>query len=324
MPLRARTASPLRKSLEWPFLLALPGAIPILLGIGCALLKSGLRSRDGYVGSERCIACHGKLHPQTVAAWRASRHHVTMQPVRGRAGDASFVIGRQDRRHVQVRRDMQILPSGGWQDDEVPAPHDAIAAEGCRVDAADHCLGCHTTGYFVARREFAEPGVGCEACHGPGKKHADSRGARIEIVDPAMLSRPRQNMVCGQCHSLGKDPSGAHPFPVMREGGAVAPFQPGQDLALGFVDAKPKLERKGWEYSLFVRAVEEYARQLCTDCHDPHGRAGNPSMLKDPTNETCLRCHGLGRARLRFENHGAVGNVTSKLCWSCHRNAHSH
>ena len=298
----------------------------MFLAGSCALLKPARSSLDGYVGSEACISCHGSRHPKIVHAWKASRHHATMQRVRkGAGGEKTLcIIGRPEGKHVRVRADLRIVPSGGWEEDEVAPPHDVIAGGAKDADAGQQCLGCHSTGYFVSRRAFAEHGVGCEACHGPGQKHADSGGSKESIVSPARLSAARGNMVCGQCHSLGKDRSGAYPFPVTRAGEALAPFQPGQDLTAAFADARPKLVRKGWEYSLFVQAAEKYARQLCTDCHDPHGRPGSPAMLKDPTNEICLRCHGVGRARFRFESHGGVGDVTRKLCWSCHPNAHAH
>jgi len=298
----------------------LAAAILLLLAAGCMLLRPESITRDDYVGSDACISCHRKLHPQIVRAWRDGRHHATMQ----QADASDAVIGPLGGRHVLVGPDLRIVPSPGWEDDELFPPHDVIAAPGNSVDAGEQCLGCHSTGYFVAQRACAEPGVGCEACHGPGKKHAEAGGSKERIVNPARLPRARGNMVCGQCHSAGADRSGKHPFPVVRAGNSLAPFRPGQDLATGFVDARPKLARKGWEYSSFAQASGAYSNQSCTDCHDPHGRSAQPSMLKDPTNEICLRCHGVGRARLRFQNHGAVGDVTRKACWACHRNMHAH
>jgi predicted CXXCH cytochrome family protein len=108
------------------------------------------------------------------------------------------------------------------------------------------------------------------------------------------------------------------------DGETLRPFRPGEDLASAFVDAKPKVARKGWEHSTFIRSADRYSAQRCTDCHDPHGRLGGHAMLKDPTSETCLRCHGIGRARLRYQNHASLGDATKKPCWQCHRNAHAH
>ena len=292
---------------------------------------------EGYVGSEKCLLCHRNLHSEIVKSWQDSKHHTTMRLVSENKNilenlkmtsslkkeDVLAIIGHQDKRYVFVRSDFQVFASEQWQDEESDPPHDEIGTEGKKVDATQQCFGCHATGYFVSQKKFAEPGVGCEACHGPGKKHVDSNGLDGTIVNPAKLSPARNRMVCGQCHSLGKDISGKHPFPVMSDGKTRKPFQPGQDLHLGFVDAKPVLVRKGWEYSLFVQSAERYSKQLCTDCHDPHGKE-SPSMLVDATSELCLRCHGVGSDRLAYENHWGLGNVIKWPCWDCHRKAHQH
>ena len=304
----------------------LPVAFLPLLFVGCARMNLAAVSRDSYVGSETCIACHRQRHGGLIAAWRAGTHRATLRTFDGQR--AAGMIGRPGRRHVLLGGDLRIAPSPGWDegDDEEPfePPHDVIAVEPARVDAGRQCLGCHTTGYFVSQRLFAEPGVGCEACHGPGRRHARVKGSKGTIVNPARLSPSRSNMVCGQCHSHGRDRSGGYPFPTAAAGRLRGPFQPGSDLAELFADAKPKLVRKGWEYSLFAQADKRYSRQRCTRCHDAHGRIGKPAMLKDPTNEMCFRCHGLGRARLRYENHWGLGDATKKPCWDCHRNVHSH
>ena len=297
-----------------------------LLAIRCVGPDFADVSKDSYVPSETCVSCHRRTHPGVVSAWRLSRHRTALRLLdRPRT---LGIIGRRDGPHVLLRPDLRIVASPEWREeepeDEPAPPHDVIATQPARVDAGRQCLGCHSTGYFASRRQFAEPGVGCQACHGPGRKHAASRGNKKHIVNPARLSRARSNMVCGQCHSVGRDLSGAHPFPTVRTPSGPGPFQPGGDLARAFVDARPKLVRKGWEYSLFAQADRRYARQLCTDCHDPHGRRGQAAMLKDPTNGICFRCHGLGRARLRYKNHWGLGDATKKPCWTCHQNTHDH
>jgi predicted CXXCH cytochrome family protein len=234
------------------------------------------------------------------------------------------ILGRLDGEYVFIARDFRVIASAAWQREEADAPHDVIGVPGQPVDASRECLGCHSTGYSVSRNAFAEPGIACEACHGPGSRHVDSPSGKDTIIHPGKLPPDRGRMVCGQCHSLGKDPSGNHPFPVMGKGDAARPFMPGEDLAAAFVDARPILVRKGWEYSLLVQSSQPYSTQRCIDCHDPHGKTGHPSMLLDPTSETCLRCHGVGSARLSFENHLGMGDVTKRLCWDCHPNAHSH
>lgn len=294
--------------------------------------------RGAYVGSGKCLECHREQQPAIVQGWQRSAHRRTMTMLRAgdplppgvpwppslQREDVAAMIGPPDREYVFLQRGFRGIAAVAWRREEAVAPHDGISAAGPPVDASRQCLGCHSTGYSVSRRAFAEPGVGCEACHGPGSRHVDSAGAKGTILHPGRLPLDRGLMVCGQCHSLGKDPSGNHPFPVLGTGEAGRSFLPGEDLALAFVDARPKLVRKGWEYSLLIQSSPRYSNQRCTDCHDPHGKAAHVSLLLDPTSETCLRCHGVGDARLRFENHWGLGDVIQRPCWDCHPNAHAH
>jgi hypothetical protein len=86
------------------------------------------------------------------------------------------------------------------------------------------CLPCHTTGYEAATGRYTEPGVTCEACHGPGERYnemmvvgqellgrgdeargrmlleAASRLAR-EAIDRRLVSAERGEVnVCVSCH----------------------------------------------------------------------------------------------------------------------------
>ncbi|HUU27770.1 MAG TPA: cytochrome c3 family protein [archaeon] len=289
----------------------------------------------GYIGSEQCCSCHAGLHPGIVNEWQASTHHRTMKA--GSPGkdlssnpsidpalekkDISAVIGHEDSVYAFVGTDFQVFQSEGFGIKEPFPPHDEIGREGEKTDAGRLCFGCHATGYSVSRKKYAEPGVACEACHGPGKKHLDSGGSKGTIVNPSRLPPEGNRMVCGQCHSLGKDPSGQHPFPVMTGG---EPFKPGDDLTLGFVDDNPVIVTRGAEYSTFVHSPRPYSDQLCTDCHEPHGKAGNPAMLKSPTSALCLRCHGNPLSGVMQVDEKRHWGAYKHTCWLCHEYAHLH
>ena len=49
---------------------------------------------------------------------------------------------------------------------------------------------------------YADDGVGCEACHGPGARHAETK-ARVDVVHPVKRSPEEALAVCGQCHDDG-------------------------------------------------------------------------------------------------------------------------
>jgi hypothetical protein len=84
----------------------------------------------------------------------------------------------------------------------------------------DRCVQCHAThgrprplqsgGYDTL---VAEMGISCEACHGPGEKHAAARRKALEapdelavlddpIVHPGKLDHRLSSQVCGLCHSF--------------------------------------------------------------------------------------------------------------------------
>ena len=44
------------------------------------------------------------------------------------------------------------------------------------------CLPCHTTGYDAATGKYAEPGVTCEGCHGPGERYDEMMVVGQELV----------------------------------------------------------------------------------------------------------------------------------------------
>lgn len=300
----------------------------ILLG-----LTFGDPHNSGYVGSKECLLCHSDFHSEICKGWQTSLHHLGMKLVSGdeniqgnfkinpffKKRDVRYIISNGDSRYVYIGADLQVLPLEWSQ-------NDSVWIERKTVDASQRCFGCHTTGYFVSLKKFIEPGVGCEACHGPGSKHVESDGEEGTIVNPANLDPDHNRMVCGQCHSLGKDSSGLYPFPVVYAGvisltgvKILKPFQPGEDLTLGFIDARPKIIERGQEYSLLVQAPEYYAKHICTDCHDPHDRTENLNMLIDATSGICLRCH---ESKIRdLAGHWGADRAP---CWDCHKYAHTH
>ncbi|HUW32866.1 MAG TPA: multiheme c-type cytochrome [Planctomycetota bacterium] len=195
----------------------------------------------GYAGSAACLACHAKRDAELVRCWQASRHHKTLTILRDaeqaahefglpphEAREAFAVIGSAGGPRVALGRDFIVIASLGWQDEDMfGPPHEVLTGTAWRgIDAAESCLGCHSTGYSVSRRAVVEAGVGCEACHGPGGRHIDSAAGTCETVNPARLDLHRANMVCGQCHSQGIDKTGKYPFPVKPTEQALMPFIP--------------------------------------------------------------------------------------------------
>ena len=176
------------------------------------------------------------------------------------------------------------------------------------VDASKECMACHATGYNVNTVKWNEPGVTCEACHGPGSLHT-ATGDKTKILNPKKLPYDRQAMVCGQCHSHGTDKSGGHPFPIE--------FRPGDDLNKVYIIEK---RDKGAKYSELISSKHIENEIVCTVCHAPHGSVqGIQHQLRKPVNELCMECH----TDKTLSEH-APNSPEGTTCATCHMPGGSH
>jgi hypothetical protein len=85
------------------------------------------------------------------------------------------------------------------------------------------CGGCHSATKGADTGLRAEPGIGCESCHGPGSEHILGKG------DPAKIFNSTDpNQSCAACHSGYNGKKDASRFPIG--------YRPGMNLAdTGFV-----------------------------------------------------------------------------------------
>lgn len=301
-----------------------------LFGFSFGNLKLNMTKIE-YVGSGKCISCHIESHQELVKEWETSSHHLTMKVLTDSEyneciaqtdnKNINAVIGDCKSTFVFVKNDYSLIVPDSFKIDKPFPPHKEIGLIDTKVDASQSCLGCHATGYFVKTRDYIEPGVGCEACHGPGKKHIDTDGSPEAIINPAKISPDKNRMICGQCHSIGTDISGKHPFPVKDN---CIPFQPGSELTDFFVDSKPVKKTKGAEYSTFVDSPEPFSAQLCTDCHAPHGKSENPAMLINNDSILCKKCHSNPLRDIAYVDEKVHWGAVRYKCWNCHEYTHIH
>ena len=169
------------------------------------------------------------------------------------------------------------------------------------------CFRCHTTAPITdgtwlegvdGLGSFAEDGVGCEACHGPGSDHIGAPSAsNIDLVyefdindgngliladgtsDLADPNGNRVNNLCGTCHNRGFD------APIEAKGGYIKHHEP-------------------WEESL---TWDGHSFMQCTQCHEPHKRV---IWDGDGVEDNCSSCHNDHANNL---NH--TGEAT---CIDCH------
>jgi Cytochrome c554 and c-prime len=184
----------------------------------------------------------------------------------------------------------------------VTAPRDLAEAMARPVDDKElrRCFGCHTTAPTTEGRfdpSSAIPGVTCEACHGPGRRHADAMklprrvAGDAPMLNPAKL-RPAESVdFCGACHATFFD------------------------IALTGQQGIPALRSQPYRLQLSQCWKTKDARLTCVACHDPHR-----PLVTDPLayDDRCLSCHvtsGVQPTSQRAERPCPVGN---SRCATCH------
>ena len=157
--------------------------------------------------------------------------------------------------------------------------------------------------------------IGCESCHGPGSKHAESGGAPNTIINPKKAPE-----TCFQCHlevrakfnlphhhplAEGKvscsDCHNPHKGDAVKGGGT-------EFMGKNETCFQCHKEQRG----PFVYP-HEAVRDGCTSCHEPHGSI-NQRLLTERNAALCVKCHV-----------GAhVSNTIRGTCWSagCHEAVH--
>ena len=272
-----------------------------------------------YLGAATCQACHpqvGALHSrhghsqilhQTQGA--PVQYSSTLpqtgvpQPPPGQEWTGiSFVIGGYAKAAQFVDRDGFLLTDAGSANPlQFNLPLAVIGSEAGFVPSAGtaqtpysfDCFRCHTTGpqTFEASglREdnlpgigghWAEEGVQCEACHGPGSRHVPNPSAGNIFLDPT-------NATCARCHSSGT----------------------GQVLARdGYIIGNQQVEEVN---------ASPHASFTCTVCHNPHASTfAQPDVA---IRNDCQVCHSDMNMALHDGLVFTRGEYTETLtCRSCH------
>ncbi len=173
----------------------------------------------------------------------------------------------------------------------------------------ESCLGCHsglvkTRVDDDLRMEFVEQAIGCERCHGPGRRHIEQESARRNppeqaeraIVNPRRLSRSLSEAVCRQCHLHGH-------LQVAARGVRSSDFRPGEPLENYRHDYQIAEAASPTPNGSSPSQVGAHAAQLqqsacyqksetltCITCHNPHtivAPADRPAHYR----MICLTCH---------------------------------
>jgi len=297
--------------------------------------KKALSQPKAYVGSEVCKTCHLEHYD----AWKMTMHSRMLLDAKANADaiiteidektiradlakkeaklkvpsaeiyvpkleEIEYTIGSQWKQRFLIKRDGEyyITPiqynsqSGVWVNYH---EHDWLKRPWLKK-----CGGCHATGVDLEKKTFKEPGVACEACHGPGSHHAALPRAavfekRATIINPAKLTRGIAAQVCGSCHNRGKSTKvKGSGWPVgYLPGKALQTYYKSVSYAGGNVKKVYANEfAKGHHQQYIDWSLSDHARAgvTCVSCHSVH-QLGNPLVARgqttEPGSKQCLTCH---------------------------------
>ncbi len=181
-----------------------------------------------------------------------------------------------------------------------------------------NCFNCHATnlsqGFNTQTRTYAttwtEMGIGCEACHGPGRRHVElidlshkdpslKPGGTLEIFSPPNGS-PRQTFdSCAYCHGnkqnvfvgfRGGDRYEDYAIPFL----ISSPIPDNDPQGEFWPDGRPN--RFNRPQALTLSGCFKAGQAVCTSCHVAHGSPNAFSLKVDITtgrngDVLCTQCH---------------------------------
>ena len=185
------------------------------------------------------------------------------------------------------------------------------------------CAECHSTdlrkNYDLAtdsyKTTWSEINVACEACHGPGSRHAEWAKARKngkygKDDDRGLTVRPKTKEMteaCFRCHARR----------VVLDN-AFIPGTPFLDayhpslLARGLYYPDGQIYEEVYEYGSFLQSRMYRAGVACRDCHDPHSL-----KLRAEGNAVCASCHAPEKYDVPA-HHRHKADSKGGRCVACH------
>jgi len=308
-----------------------------------------------YVGSETCKKCHLEHYD----SWKMTLHSRMLQDAQknrdvivteidekriredlGKLGDKLKVPA--DKVYVPKIEEIKYTIGSQWKQRFLVEKEGTLYISPIQYNVDTHrwvnyhedswdkhpwilgCGGCHATGVSIEKKDFIEPGVGCEACHGKGSWHAALPKTAVfekrqTIVNPAKLNMGVAVQICGSCHNRGKATKHAEAeWPVGYEPGkALEAFFKSVSYAGGAVkDMYANEFSKGHhqQYIDWVQSKHHTEGVTCTSCHFVHqiGMPPTRSQTMLAGSKQCLSCHET------INNNKAHSIHTFGNCVGCH------
>ncbi|MDJ0778336.1 MAG: multiheme c-type cytochrome [Gammaproteobacteria bacterium] len=205
-------------------------------------------------------------------------------------------------------------------------------------NANSRCIECHATDYEKGfdpatsgyRSSWSEPGVGCEACHGPASRHLElAQNGSLGETDSGFAAKPAARLrwtfaegsaiaspsgegndayvdTCGACHS--RRSTSGHPVPLLtfHDHYRLASIEPGLYFSDGQIDDEVFVLGSFLQSRMAQRGV------TCANCHDPHS-----GKTIAEGNALCAQCH-LPTVFDNPKHHHHEPGSAGAACVACH------
>jgi len=188
------------------------------------------------------------------------------------------------------------------------------------------CYNCHvsqlSTNYDLKTDTYhtiwAEPGINCETCHGPGEEHnkiarATPKGQPLTeygLIRTKIMTKEQRNDLCSSCHAKG--------IPLTPEYRPKERFFDHFDLVtLEDPDFYPDGRDLGENYTLTSWTMSPCAKSGKLDCIHCHTSSGRYRFKSEKFNDACMPCHEERVKNAPGHTHHQEGSPGNN-CISCH------
>jgi DmsE family decaheme c-type cytochrome len=238
----------------------------------------------------------------------------------------------------------------------LPSNYTKPSIEGAVRVSDEACYACHeplkTFKNSIHDRiaSFETGGIekGCESCHGPGSKHAETGDPTkiLSFSEKGLLTSEQKSELCLQCHTRMNWRCSEHPAHDV----SCTDCHSIHGLKIGKLLARPEpslcfnchqhIKAKIMmpnHHPIWEGEKTGRMRMTCSDCHNPHGSEVRGLKTDERLNDLCLKCHARYQGPYVFEHepvtedccichdpHGSIADNLLKqnepfLCLQCHQ-----
>lgn len=265
----------------------------VFIVFGLSFWLPSLVLATDYVGSESCFECHAEQfnkwqasgHPWKLRKAEEARSAKLPLPPGYTWDDISYVIGGAIKKARYIDKQGYIITTAK-DGSEAKTQYNLEDGSWSFYHKGEKkpykCGPCHMTAYSEKGHQdnlegiigtWAEDGISCEECHGPGMEHLRDPSKETIVIDTSADA-------CGKCHQrggIGPEPPAKGGF--IRHHEQINELKAGVHKDLNCIDCHNPHER-----AILVR------ENLCAECHDGvtesyaknrHGQQGT----------RCIECH---------------------------------